>query len=308
MTVAKRLAFVVATKDRPDDLRTMLRSLDAQSHAVDQIVVVDASAEPVESVVRDFSELNIRYLRHLPPSAAKQRNAGVAALEQGIDLIGFLDDDATLEPDAVARMLDFWSQTPADVGGASFNMLNPPRTRGQWLKRSRLCEAIGLYRRNSGQVAPSGWHTVVETVSTTCLVDWLTTCAVVWRRDVLERFQLDEYFEGYSYLEDLDFSLTVGKHFKLAVVADARYHHYPSPGGRVSGYSFGKTEARNRLYLVRKHGLSLWRCYLGLIIRMSMTLAAAVRRVDTNSLQRARGNMAGLLKSCSTADNGKAKS
>ncbi len=289
------LTFVVATKDRPDDLRKMFASLAGQSRAVSQVVIVDASAEPVEAVASEFPSLNVRYLRHLPPSAAKQRNAGVAVVDERIGLIGFLDDDAVLEPDAVEKMLDFWQEAPTDLGGASFNMLNPPMTGGRWLKRSRLCAAMGLYRRGSGRVAPSGWQTVTETVSETCFVDWLATGAVVWRRDVLKDFRLDDYFEGYSYLEDLDFSLSVGKRFKMAVVADARYSHYPSPGGRTSSYAFGKVEARNRLYVVKKHGLSLWRCLLGLGIRMGMTLAAATRHANGAAFHRACGNVVGVV-------------
>ena len=39
MTV--KLAYVVPTKDRPDDLRKLLESLAAQTRAPDQIVIVD---------------------------------------------------------------------------------------------------------------------------------------------------------------------------------------------------------------------------------------------------------------------------
>jgi len=41
-----RLAFVVATKDRPEELRRLWRSLLAQTRRPDEVVVVDASAAP----------------------------------------------------------------------------------------------------------------------------------------------------------------------------------------------------------------------------------------------------------------------
>ena len=96
--------------NRRDEIRTMLQSLLAQSHPVSQVVIVNAGKEADNAIASEFPTLNIRYVRHLPPSAAEQRNVGVAAVEAGIDLIGFLDDDATLEADAVERMLDFWAQ------------------------------------------------------------------------------------------------------------------------------------------------------------------------------------------------------
>ena len=97
-----RAGFVVATKDRPRDLRNMLASLDEQSVRPGQVVVVDASAEPVESVVAEFPSLRIDYLRHLPPSASAQRNAGIRAVDPAMDPVGFLDDDV-LEPGSMER-------------------------------------------------------------------------------------------------------------------------------------------------------------------------------------------------------------
>ena len=290
------LAFVVATKDRRVDLCTLLESLAAQSRPVRQIVIVDASSEPVDSVVGEYPQLRITYLRHLPPSAATQRNVGVAAVEETIGLIGFFDDDIVLEPDAIEKMAAFWAEAPAEVGGASFNIMNPTPTGGRWLKRSRLCTALGLYRPHTGQVAPSGWQTVMDTVENTCCVDWLPTTAVVWRRDVFRKAHFDDFFEGYSYLEDLDFSFGLGKLYKLAVVSDARYRHYPSLRGRIDLYKFGRIELTNRLYFVRKHGLSVLRCYLGLGIRLLLTLLDFCRGGKITSLQRACGNLRELAR------------
>ena len=135
---------------------------------------------------------------------------------------------------------------------------------------------------------------MMETVNEDCYVDWFPTGAAAWRRDVIERFPLDGYFKGYSYLEDLDFSFTVRKHYRLAVVAAARYHHFPSPSGRMSQYKFGRMEVANRLYFVRKHGLSVARCCVGIAIRLFLTVSDFVRHARIASLQRAAGNIAEL--------------
>ena len=71
-----RIAFVVPTKDRPEDLRRMLASLAAQSRKADQIVVVDGSEPPVRHVVEEFPGIGIEYVRVFPPSLAQQRNGG----------------------------------------------------------------------------------------------------------------------------------------------------------------------------------------------------------------------------------------
>ncbi len=290
-----RLAFVVATKDRPDDLRRMLQSLADQSCPPDQVVAVDASQEPVEHVTRDFGTLRVDYIRHLPPSGTRQRNAGVDAVAPEMDLIGFLDDDAVLEPGAMEAMLSFWATSPSDVGGAAFNWMNCPPRAGAWLRSSRVASWLGLYSRRKGVVMPSGWQTVVGKVSETLFVEWLPSGASVWRRRVFDDFRFDPWFDGYSYLEDVDFSYSVGKRYRLAVVAGAGFSHYPSPSGRHGAYHFGKTEVRNRLFLVRKHGLSVPRCYLGLFLRMLASLSAGLLcRMPARNLARAWGNCAAL--------------
>ena len=292
-----KIAFVVATKDRPGDLRTMLRSLADQSRRPDQVVIVDSSAAPVQSVAEEFGGLNVKYIHVDRPSASGQRNTGIRAVDEGMDLIAFFDDDAVLEAGSLEVMLDFWATAPAEMGGAAFNWLNFEPTGGGWLKQSAACRWLGLYSPVKGQVTPSGWQTMPEVVWETTMVQWLLSGASVWRKEVFQRFCFDEFFDGYSYLEDLDFSYSVGRHYKLAVVAGAGFKHYPSPSGRSGMVRFGKVEVANRLYFVCKHGLSVPRCYLGLLIRLVMTLAGAFSLRWRQNLGRALGNCIGLVQS-----------
>ena len=62
------IAFVVPTKDRPHDLRRMLKSVQDQSVHPDQIVIVDGSTNPVADVASEFPDLKIEYVRCYPPS------------------------------------------------------------------------------------------------------------------------------------------------------------------------------------------------------------------------------------------------
>ena len=134
------------------------------------------------------------------------------------------------------------------------------------------------------------------TVSETILAEWLPTTAVTWRKKVFEEYQFDEWFSGYSYLEDLDFSYRVGKKNELAVVADAKYYHYPAASGRGNSYSFGKREVANRIYFVKKHQeLSFFKCYAALIVRMFISLIFAAREKQASYLLRAWGNVGGLV-------------
>ena len=158
----------------------------------------------------------------------------------------------------------------------------------------RVCKCSGVFTAMKKESLPSGWQTLTGTVNETILVEWLPSGASIWRREIFNKFLFDDFFDGYSYLEDLDFSYSVAKEYKLAVLADAKYCHYPSPFGRVDHYQFGKIETRNRIYLVRKHGLSLLRCYLGILIRFIMTIENGLRNGEHSHFKRAIGNCIGI--------------
>jgi GT2 family glycosyltransferase len=285
------LTVVVATRNRLPELRRMLRSLEAQLVNLREVIIVDGSDIPLEGCFNEFEDLPIRYVRCFPPSAAKQRNEGIRTVRPESKFIGFLDDDVILEPGALLAMREFWQSSADNTGGAAFNMSNHPPLLTSRLKKSILVRRLGLYSGEIGKVSPSGFQTTIGLVSEDVFVDWLPSGAAIWRRSVFERVQFDEWFEGYSYLEDLEFSYRMRKDYRLAVVAKARYQHFPPALGRGSSFVFGRREVRNRLYFVRKNPpLSLPRCYLALVLRMVMSLLLSVREMRPGYLARAAGN------------------
>jgi len=296
--VEHKLAFVVATKDRPRELGRLWQSLLAQSRQPDEVVVVDAglpSSPPLEGAV---GRPRLRRIRSVVASASRQRNIGLDAVGPETSLVGFLDDDAVLEADAVEEMLRFWTLAGPGVAGAAFNMINHPPLDWPVLKRTRLAADLGLYSGHGGEVTPSGFQTMIGPVSATVWTDWLPSGASVWRRDIFARFRFDEWYDGYSYLEDLDFSYRVGRAAKLAVVAPARSRHLPAAGGRGGGYAFGVREVLNRLHFVGKDpSFSPGRCRAALTLRLLMSLALAVREGRASYASRAFGNAVGLARS-----------
>ncbi|MQF94062.1 MAG: galactofuranosyl transferase, partial [SAR202 cluster bacterium] len=55
------MAIVVATKDRPEQLRSVLSCIQGQSFTPDQIVVVDGGDRTVAEVAQEFGGLPIDY-------------------------------------------------------------------------------------------------------------------------------------------------------------------------------------------------------------------------------------------------------
>jgi GT2 family glycosyltransferase len=291
-----KIVFVVATKDRPAELARLLLSLAGQERRPDGVIVVDGGETSVADVLDrpGLGDLSLRYTRCRPPSAARQRNRGIALIPPEVDLVGFLDDDAVLAPGAMSTMMGFWETASADIGGAQFNMINHPPIFAAGLKRLPFVAALGLYSGNPGDVLPSGFQVMVGPVAETVYVRWLGSGASIWRRPVFAAESFDEWFEGYSYLEDLDFSFRVGKRYRLAVVGGADYEHLPAGEGRGGGFRFGRREAVNRLYFVTKNPeLSRLRCILTLSLRLAISLAMAGRERKAYYLARAAGTLIG---------------
>jgi GT2 family glycosyltransferase len=294
---ATRIAFVVATKDRPEELGRLWLSLLGQTRRPDEVVVVDASAAPAPPPVPAIGGPPLRYLPVAVASATRQRNLGVEAVGRDVDLIGFLDDDAVLDETAVAEMVRFFDESGPELGGAAFNLVNHPAMDLADLKRTPFAEDLGLYARRLGAVTASGFQTMIGTVATTAWTDWLPSGAAVWRREIFRGHRFDEWYSGYSYLEDLDFSYRVGRVYRLAVVASAGYRHYPAGSGRVRPFAFGVREVLNRLHFVRKYDeLSPARCAAALAARLVLSLGLAVRERDAAFAARALGNAVGLAR------------
>jgi glycosyltransferase involved in cell wall biosynthesis len=288
-----RLAFVVPTKDRPDDLRKMLESLARQTKIPDQIIVVDGSAPDIRKVVDSFPELPLEYVRVFPPSLAKQRNAGMARIDPNITLAGYLDDDIVLEPNAVAAILEYWDQADPQLGGTVFNITNTALPRWTWIK-----SLLGLDHPTPGRLLKTGCTSILGNQDRDIETDWLCGGVTVWRREVIESYGYDEWFRGTGYLEDVDYSFNVRGKYRLALVANARLAHYSPPVRRDRHYLLGKWQIINRMYLVRKYrnrGLSpaaAWGASLGLT---TLHLATAVAKADGIQWDQFRGNVAGML-------------
>ena len=288
---ANSLAFVVPTKDHPEPLRRMLASLAGQSRLPEQIIVVDGSDPPIEHIVREFPSLGIEYIREFPPSLAKQRNVGMAAVQESINLAGYLDDDLVLQPGCIEAVLRFWETATPDIGGVRFNIISDPMPRGTWIKSLFMADS-----HDRGRVLPSAHVSMIGPISQNKYVDWLSGGATVWRKQVVEEFAYDEWFEGTGYLEDVEYSYRVHKAYNLMVVSDAKVQHFSSPVRREMNYTLGKWEIINRMYFVQKNPeFTRSLVYWALLGNLLLNVGTSLWKRDLGLLMRAWGNCAGVL-------------
>lgn len=99
-----RVSVVVATRNRPELLRTCLASVLASSSPADEILVIDQSTD--DRTAGLIAEQNrpgrLRYLRQNGRGLSRARN--LALTESTGDILAFTDDDCEVAPDWVAAI------------------------------------------------------------------------------------------------------------------------------------------------------------------------------------------------------------
>jgi glycosyltransferase involved in cell wall biosynthesis len=288
----EKLAIIIPTKDRPNELRRLLESISIQEVKPVQIVVVDGGDAPVENLSKKFSGLNIDYARVIPPSLTVQRNTGIRKVQHEATLVAFLDDDITLEAGALKNMMNFWESASEDTAGAAFNP-----TAETYEKPALMEKIFFVNTEKPGKILPSGFQSRPYSLIKNTQVEWLLGCSMLWRKIIFDEFMFDEWFTGYARYEEVDFAYRVGRRYKMFVAREARVKHpYDRLEDTSFSFSLGRMQVANRLYLARKNpGLSLllcfWACF-GLFIN---NMIKALLRRDKRYMLRSKGNVAGFF-------------
>ncbi len=254
---AGRVSAVVVTMSRPAELALTITSAVAGLKTPDEFVVVDASADDrtayvVEQLSSAFRRVEFSCVR-TPPGLPAQRNAGLDA-SRG-DVILFMDDDVTLEPEFLTELLAAFDD--AAVGGACgviTNQVLPSRyVRAlQWLFRQVRYASRSFLQR-------SGLPTFLFQPPEPVDVKILTGCDMAFRREALGRFD-----ERINYFDDDDISLTAARTWRLVQVPTARLEHRLAAGARPAPMRKTRRRVLEQRLLHRRHlPQNLWNvaCY-----------------------------------------------
>ncbi|HYC45256.1 MAG TPA: glycosyltransferase family 2 protein [Burkholderiales bacterium] len=281
------LAWLIPTKDRPDVIRELLESLAAQTIPCGRVLVV-ASGIDIEDVVMAFRDrLPIEYFRCEPPGQIRQRNLGISRLDERTPLVGFLDDDLMLEPDALEQMIAFWNRVDAETAGVGFNIVNAPPP-----PSSLLARLVFMRTPEPGRVLRSGYNSRIDGLDHDIRTQWLGGGYTVWRREILEQYRQPELRTRWAIGEDIRFSYPVGKRHPLYVCATARARHLPiadqAPADNVQRYR-GRKSALAAFHFAQSHPeLSPAACLAMLCARVAGQLARGLRG-ERGALQFAAG-------------------
>jgi glycosyltransferase involved in cell wall biosynthesis len=253
------LSVVVPTMNRPKDLEALFASLVRQKRLPDEVIVVDQSTNNLSKiVVSDFktryAELPVafRHVEQEEKSLVKARNAGLA-LASG-DVVSFVDDDAVLFEDYYERVLERFATDPS-VGAISGNTIVKQKPAGwKWGLRRALMRAF-LLSRFDGRMTASGFgYPIYEReIDRDVAVEFLPGCNMNFRRECLAGERFDEWFTGYSFREDCEFSYRISRKTRTVMIPDAKLYHNYATGNRLDLAALKRMEIRNYRYIFRKH-------------------------------------------------------
>lgn len=299
------LCILVPTKDRPQHIARLLKSIAEQHLKIGRIIIVDGG-ESVEKVVLAFQPtLPVEYYTCLPPGQIRQRNDGIAKLDaRQTSLVAFFDDDLILEHDAIQRAIDYWNTLPKETAAVVLNIVGIDRCEDSILKWLRK---VGMLKQRApGQVLKSGRVTHLVGVDKSQPVHWALGGATIYRTDIVLAHQHKEIYAKRAVSEDLIYSYPIAKKYPMYVCAEAKVLH-DEVRDHVSGDAnryYAYSEILWNLYFVSKHKeLSMFMCVSFYLVRAGKYFLKSLFKMDAKSKQIFSGYLNGLKKAASVKFN-----
>jgi glycosyltransferase involved in cell wall biosynthesis len=236
------VSVIICTYRRAEALGRLLDCLARQTYPTFEVLIVDGSGS--DPAVRIFAQEVIAHdpakrftLLAAQRGLTRQRNVGLRVARG--DLICFFDDDITIEPDFLTRVVALFEQPAfAEIGGVTgYDRLHYPQPitlrwkLRRWLRSipSLAPGAADHLGRNvplSFALPNDGHHRV----------GWLPGFCMIFRRAAIANLSFDEQLPTYGG-EDRDFSMDVGKRWQLLLCTELSLEHHSDPQFRQAGAS-----------------------------------------------------------------------
>jgi len=258
---ASGVGVLIVNRNKRDYVLRALECVRASTHPLSGVVVVDdcSTDDSVPAVRREFPDVEIRVAEG-QRGAPGVRNEGIRALLRNPDVgyVLFLDNDAFVQPDAVALLVE------AAVRDATIGVVAPKAFRDL---KTRLLYSAGELRVNlytgithdvgSGEIDHGQFDEERD-------IQACASFAMLVRREVLETAGgFDEAFFPYGW-EDVDFTLRARRHgYRIRYIPAAEVEHLGGKVGRGMVPEYEAAKTKNLFLLMARHATLLqWTCFL----------------------------------------------
>lgn len=197
------VSLCVVTYNRPEDIKRLFLSLEAQHTIPDQIIIVDDSNNSqTRTIVRDIEprlDTRVNYI-HRDDGDGMTDARNVAIKHAGGDVVAFLDDDVELPSDWVAKLVDSWTAHPDAwaIGGPAFVVDETKEYVWDIYRTTENQNWLNEYGEYDG--AQWAWQPPEPTET-----DHLIGANMSFRRDILEQLGgFNAIYRGSELYEDTD--------------------------------------------------------------------------------------------------------
>lgn len=214
------LTILIATKDRLSKITQLLSSLKHSSKLPGTVIVV-YNGVSIESEIEKFSALfKLKIIKSEIASQVHQKKLGLRSLPTNCKWVLFLDDDVVIEPDTIKLLYEKYIFNPNFSNYGGFGLAIKNRTcRDTNLLIKCILYAVKLYSFSPGDVTIGGHPQLYLNQNKVCEVKWLNGLSI-WSREVTDKYLDIPFISDYAAYEDVMFSYTVNKRFKLLYVSD----------------------------------------------------------------------------------------
>jgi GT2 family glycosyltransferase len=238
---------VILNTNRRDDTLACLESLRRGSYPHHQVIVLDNASTDGSpaAIAAAFPEVRLLPLGENRGYAGNNNVGVAAALELGADWVFVLNEDTVLDPDCIAQLVAAGEADPRAgvVGPLVYHHDEPELVQSAGGVIDRHWSAYHL-----GQNAP-----LAPAHRATRSVDWVSGCAIMLRRAVIEQVgALDERF--FYYWEETEWCLRAARQgWRILNVPAARLWHKGVQRDYRPKPSVAYYDTRNQLLLLRTH-------------------------------------------------------
>lgn len=290
--------FVIATRNRPDELLNVVRNLLGQTVLPAELAIVDASDEaPTRAEIERLCAgggIRLDYVHPAPRGLTVQRNVGIERTTG--DPVFLIDDDIVMAPNVHEEILAEYGRWGPELGGVRGEPVRPQRPGRLTIMWRRLFGIGGWWPEASGRMRAGFFPEGVSSSADVRRLEYLNGWFMSYRREVFDKERFDERLAGYAHNEDIDFSYRVAKRgYVLVQTPRARIDHLKAQSDRLSSFEFERMHLANQVYLHRKnmpqtlrYKAALWWALVG------MLLLHLVRVLRTRDFGRVAGLAVGI--------------
>ncbi|MCK1404971.1 glycosyltransferase [Bradyrhizobium sp. 76] len=257
-TQLPKIAVVIATLGRPAIVSATLSYLLKTQSCTPAIVIVSCITPEDAGDAADLPTVKIVTGRAGLPA---QRNAALAALPPGIDVVAFFDDDFVADASWLAAAAQTFRDEPEVV--AFTGRVLADGIKGPGLSFDEAVRIVESFDHRSD------WS---------CIEPYSPYgCNMAFRLAAIRELAFDERLVLYGWLEDRDFGGALSKRGgRLIKSASACGVHMGIKSGRVAGDRLGYSQVVNPIYLLRKGTMSLGQVASHLFRNISTNVARSI--------------------------------